>query len=84
MSDLPNLVKIDQEWKSWRSFCQEFEDLTGIDINGDDCKRMIAALVRWGEELVELRKESPLEAAALESIREDAPIHPKAKRELPE
>jgi len=64
------------EWMSWRSFCKHFDEVTGMDINHDRCNPMVDAIKRWGEELVELRKEHPIALDVLNRMREDAPINP--------
>ena len=61
---------------SWRSFCKHFQDATGVDINHDRCKPMVDAIKRWGEELVELRKEHPIALHVLNEMRDDSPFHP--------
>jgi hypothetical protein len=80
MKDLPPIEEIDMEWVAWRSFCHEFRDATGIKIDNDDLSKMVAAAARWGEELVELRKKSPLDEKALAEIRSRSPFHPNASK----
>ena len=80
MTDLHPIEEIDMEWTAWRSFCHEFRDATGIRIDDDDCRKVVASLQRWGEELVELRKKSPLGEHALADIRSKSPFHPNASK----
>ena len=53
MHSFGELEQARTEWMAWRTVCHELER-HGIDINVDD--RLGAALQRWGEELVALRR----------------------------
>jgi hypothetical protein len=64
----------EREWESWRSWCNHFNRILDTDINDSKYKEMVDAIRRWGEELVELRKDHPLPEDQLEYMRKCAPI----------
>ena len=66
----------DLEWRSWRSSCKHFEDITEKSFNDVECEPLVAAIKRWGEELVVLRQSYPLPSDTLIEMRTEAPIHP--------
>lgn len=43
------------EYRAWRAFIAELEEMTERDLNDHEFKPMFNALNRWGEELVQLR-----------------------------
>jgi hypothetical protein len=63
------------EWMAWRSFCANFDEATGADINEPEFHAMVDAVRRWGEELTLLRNDYPLPVAQLAEVRRIAPIH---------
>ncbi len=68
--------QMDTEWQSWQSWCKRFEEVVGESVNDLKYGPMIAAVKRWGEELVLLRQEqdSVLAPEVMEEMRKTAPI----------
>ncbi len=53
------LAQQEREWQAWRDACAELKAL-GHDFNaGEDGEQLHNALVKWGEELAELRRLDP-------------------------
>jgi hypothetical protein len=73
VGDAPEL-----EWLAWRHMCRELEAILppGLDdVNARECEAFVAAVKRWGEELVGLRLTQGAQTVsrAREEARKDYP-----------